>query len=72
MQERGVDVLKFVERDVAEVLQGREFEKLSDFEKEKVIEQLHVTWSHPKNEVRKRINLFKERSPEILKPILES
>lgn len=72
MKERGIDVLEFVERDINEVMQGRAFEKLSDTEKEQVIEALHAKWSHPDNEVVKRMGLFKERSPEILKPILES
>jgi hypothetical protein len=72
MKERGIDVLDFVEKDIEEVTQGREFEKLSDTEKEQIIEQLHAKWSHPDNEVRNRIKLFAVRSPEILKPILES
>lgn len=72
MEEREVDVLKFVQQDIAEVMQGREFEVLSDTEKEQVIEQLHAKWSHPDNEVNNRIKLFAVRSPEILKPILES
>ena len=72
MKERGIDVLDFVERDINEVMQGKEFEKLSDTEKEQVIEALHTKWSHPDNEVRNRIKLFAVRSPEILKPILES
>ena len=72
MQEREIDVLQFVERDLEKVIQGKEFEKLSDTEKEQVIEQLHQTWSHPDSEVRNRIKLFAVRSPEILKPILES
>jgi len=72
MKERGIDVLEFAERDINKVMQGREFEKLSDTEKEQVIEQLHAKWSHPDNEVRNRIKLFAVRSPEILKPILES
>jgi len=72
MKERGIDVLEFVEWDIHELMQGREFEKLSDAEKERVIEQLHAKWSHPDNEVRNRIKLFAVRSPEILKPILES
>lgn len=72
MQEREIDVLQFVERDIEKAMQGREFEKLSDTEKEQVIEQLHQTWSHPDSEVRNRIKLFAVRSPEILKPILES
>lgn len=72
MQEREIDVLQFVERDIAKVMQGREFEKLNDTEKKEVIEQLHQTWSHPDSEVRNRIKLFYVRSPEILKPIIES
>lgn len=72
MKEREIDVLEFVERDMEKALQGQEFDSLSDAEKEKVIEQLHATWSHPDNEVRNRIKLFAVRSPEILKPILES
>lgn len=72
MKERGIDVLEFVERDIAAVMQGRAFEKLTDAEKEAMIEQLHQRWSCPDNEVYKRIKLFPERSPEILKPILES
>lgn len=71
MQEREIDVMQFVERDVEEVMQGREFDSLSTEEKENVIEKLHQTWSNPDNEVLKRINLFKEKSPDILKPILE-
>ena len=88
MKERGIDVSEFVERDIDEVMaplsqpkadsspskgeQLWEFEKLSDAEKEQVIEALHTKWSHPDNEVRNRIKLFAVRSPEILKPILES
>ncbi|MEX2335806.1 MAG: TaqI-like C-terminal specificity domain-containing protein [Fulvivirga sp.] len=72
MKEREIDVLEFADRDIAEVIHGREFEKLSEAEREQVIEQLHATWSHPDNEIRNRIKLFAVRSPEILKPILES
>ena len=72
MKEREIDVLEFVERDMEQALQGREFDSLSVPEKEKVIDQLHKTWSHSDNEVRNRIKLFAVRSPEILKPILES
>ena len=72
MEERGIDVLKFVEKDINDVMKDRFFEKLEDFEKEKVIEQLHAKWSHPDNEVHNRIKQFAIKSPEILKPILES
>lgn len=72
MKERCIDVLEFVEQDIEKVMQGREFEKLSDSEKEKVIKQLHATWSDPTNEVVKRMAQFKVKSPDILKVILES
>lgn len=72
MKEREIDVVQFVERDIAKVMQGREFEKLRDTEKKEVIEQLHQIWRHPDSEVRNRIKLFAVRSPEILKPIIES
>lgn len=72
MKEQEIDVLDFVERDMQKILQGWEFDSLDDTEKEKVIEQLHATWSHLDNEVRNRMKLFAVRSPEILKPILES
>lgn len=72
MKERGIDVLEFVEQDIEKVMQGREFEKLSDSDKEHVIKQLHATWSDPTNEVVKRMAQFKVKSPDILKVILES
>ncbi len=72
MKERGIDVLEFVEQDINDVMQGREFEQLSDTKKEQVIEQLHQKWTDPDNEVVKRMAMFKEKSPDILKPILES
>jgi len=45
---------------------------LSDTVKEEVIEQLHKIWTDPENEVVKRMAQFKEKSPDILKVILES
>ncbi len=72
MKEQEIDVLAYVERDINQALKGQEFVSLSDSEKDKVIEQLLYTWSDPNNEVRNRMKLFAVRSPEILKPILES
>lgn len=72
MKERDIDILEFVERDIADVMDDREFDKLSESEKGQLITQLHGKWSHPDNEVNNRIKLFAVRSPEILKPILES
>lgn len=72
MKERGIDILNFVEKDITEVMHGRDYESLNNTEKEQIIEALHVKWSRPDNEVRNRIKLFAVRSPDILKPILES
>lgn len=72
MKERGIDVLQFVEQDINEVMQGKDFEKLSDKQKESVVEHFHKRWTDPENEVVKRMAMFKEKSPDILKVILES
>jgi hypothetical protein len=72
MKERGIDVLEFVRHDINEALQGRLFDELDETVKENVVEQLHIRWSDSKNEVLKRMAQFKEKSPDILKVILES
>jgi hypothetical protein len=72
MKEKEIDALQFIQRDIEEVMQGKVFENLDDTVKEKVIEQLYAKWTDPDNEVRDRIKLFAVRSPDILKPILES
>jgi len=56
MKERKIDILQFVEKDIEEVMQDKDFETLSD----------------TNSEIVKRMNSFAEKSPEILKPILES
>jgi len=72
MKKRNIDVLQFVEKDLNEVMQNRDFEALTDSEKEKNINELNSRWSDPENEIVKRMNSFKEKSPDILKVILES
>jgi tRNA1(Val) A37 N6-methylase TrmN6 len=72
MKNCGINVLDFIERDIAEFMQGKEFKNLLDEEKQKVIEQLYAKWTDTENEVPNRIKLFAVRSPDILKPILES
>jgi len=72
MKERNIHILQFVEKDLEEVMQGREFDQLTDDQKEKIINRFHARWTDPKSEIVKRINSFAEKSPEILKPILES
>lgn len=46
--------------------------ELYDVEKDVILDQLHAKWSDPENEVVKRMGMFKERNPEILKVIMES
>jgi tRNA1(Val) A37 N6-methylase TrmN6 len=72
MKEKEIDIFQFIQRDIEEVMQGKVFENLDDMAKQKVIEQLYAKWTDPDNEVRDRIKLFAVRSPDILKPILES
>ncbi|MGB5158592.1 MAG: Eco57I restriction-modification methylase domain-containing protein [Desulfobacterales bacterium] len=71
MKERKIDVLQFVEKDIEEVMQDNEFETLNDTQKEQVITELHNRWSDPNSEIVKRMSSFSEKSPEILKPIIE-
>ena len=52
-------------------MQDKKFETLNDTQKEQVITELHTRWSDPNSEIVKRMNSFSEKSPEILKPILE-
>jgi adenine-specific DNA-methyltransferase len=72
MSEKQIDILQLVKKDIMEVINSQEFSQLSDVEKENIINQLHAKWTHPDSEVRNRIKLFAVRSPDILKPILES
>ncbi len=72
MKEKKIDILKFVEQDLNQVLSNDDFEQLPDDQKENVIEELHNRWSNPDSEIVKRMNSFAEKSPDILKPILES
>ena len=72
MEDRKIDTLQFIEKDLKKVMQNKEFDQLTDDQKKKVINQLHAKWIDPGSEIVKRINSFAEKSPDILKPILES
>ncbi|MBU0462908.1 MAG: hypothetical protein KKD21_04860 [Proteobacteria bacterium] len=43
--------MQFVEKDIEEVMQGKEFETLNDSQKEQVITELHNRWSDPGSEI---------------------
>lgn len=68
----GIEILDLVEQDLHSIVKGSDFERISHEEKEKIIGRLIKIWTHPDNEVRNRMKLFAVRSPDILKPILES
>ena len=71
MHHLDLDITSQVLNDFNEILKEESLCQLENAEKVKVIEQLHERWSDPDNEVRKRINSFPEKSPDVLKPILE-
>lgn len=70
-KELNINVISFIEEDWYDVMRENNIDTLTTLERDKVIEQLQDRWSNPENEVRKRINSFPEKSPDILKPILE-
>lgn len=72
MKDKNIDIYSFVQEDIKSVLGEKDFEKLSDTEKQNCINELEKRWTSADNEVRNRIKLFAVRSPDILKPILES
>ena len=72
MKDNDIDILMFVKEDIEKTMQNRDFEKLNNQEKEKVIEQLCKIWSNPNNEVVKRMGMFREKSPDLLGVILDS
>ena len=72
MKKLEIQVLEYIARDIDKVLKLRTFEHIPNEEKENLVSQLHAKWSDPDNEVVKRMAMFKEKSPDILKVILES
>ena len=64
-KEKQIDILQFVEKDLEGSHAKPEFRGICpNNEKENIIHQLHVQWSHPDSEVLNRIKLFAVRSPE--------
>ena len=72
MKDKNINIYGFVKEDIKTVLGEKNFEKLSGTEKQNIINELEKRWTNADNEVRNRIKLFAVRSPDILKPILES
>ena len=72
MKDKKINILEYAKNDINEVSPTFNFESLDNEKKEQIIQKLYERWTHPDNEVRNRIKLFAVRSPDILKPILES
>jgi len=53
-------------------IHNKGFGTMTDTQKKRVRTVLHNRWGNPNNEIVKKMNNFSEKSPEILKPILES
>ena len=71
-KEQEIAIFDLVKYELSKVVGGQSLDHLSKDQKETVAAQLRQKWSHPDNEVHRRMSLFAERSPDILKPILES
>ncbi len=72
MKELKIDILQFVEYDISEVMQNKEFNTISNIQKDQVITELNKRWSDSNSEIVKRMKSFTTKSPYILKPILEN
>ncbi len=72
MKEKKINILKFVQNDLGNAFKNKKFDGIPNNAKENLVEFLYEKWTHPDSEVRNRIKLFAVRSPDILKPILES
>src|SRR5690606_32420164 len=72
MKEQNINVLDLVENDIDDACELEDFAKKSSHEKLEIIQQLHLLWTNPANEINKRMKMFGERSSEIIKPIWES
>lgn len=71
LKKKEINLSSIIKQDISRHLGSKDYSSLSQQEKNKTIESLLEIWTDPEYEVRKRINSFPEKSPEILKPILE-
>ena len=72
MKEMQIDIHQFVKKDSEAVIKDADLIEISEDKILKIINQLGSLWSNEDGEVLKRIGNFSERSPDILRPILDS
>jgi hypothetical protein len=72
MKEREIDILNIVESDILKVVKEKTFYGLSEDQKKQLIQYFNKIWTDEGSEIYKRIKGFSLKSPEILRPILES
>ena len=70
MIEEGINIFEFVKSDIENTKRNLSSDAFS--KAGLLANHLHAKWSSPDNEVRDRVKLFSVRSPQILKPILET
>ena len=72
MKDNDINIIEELKRLIKEVSGGKEFESFNEVEKETISRKVNEMLLKPDNQIRNRIKLFPVKSPDILKPILES
>ena len=72
MKKLQIDIAYYVKKDLdLLIMQDVDFNGLAEKQKDQILQKIQYYWESPKSEILKRINSFSEKSPDILKPILE-
>ncbi len=71
MRERGIAAAAWIEADLRDVLGERDFASLTGELQVCSLEELNRRWSNPDGEICRRMDRFADRSPDLLKPILD-
>lgn len=72
MKDRSLNILDFVHENLQQEFEQNRFDKTPYELKESKIIKLFTVFTEPDNPIKNRMQLFAIKSPEILKPIIES
>ncbi len=70
MKELEIDIVRFIANDINTIIENNN-KNLTRIQKISLNDKINTLWNDSNNETFKRINSFSEKSPNILKPILE-
>jgi len=70
MKELEIDIVRFIANDINTITENNN-KNLTRIQKISLNDKINTFWNDSNNETFKRINSFSEKSPNILKPILE-